>query len=837
MVYVFCNSFPTRPPHFIMTENTPLQIASEFVHHTNKNIFLTGKAGTGKTTFLHNLKKTLHKRMAIVAPTGVAAINAGGVTIHSFFQLPFGPHIPESISSSSSIHKFPREKINLIKSLDLLVIDEISMVRADMLDAIDEVLRRYKDRSRPFGGVQLLMIGDLHQLSPVVKDDDWNMLKTYYDTVYFFGSRALQRTNPVRIELTHIYRQSDTTFIDLLNRIRENKLDAATLDTLNQRFIPNFKPADDEGYITLTTHNANAQQINAAKLEDIPGKARTFEALVTGDFPTYAYPTELSLALKTHAQVMFVKNDSSRDKLYYNGKIGQISRITGDLIYVKCNGDQEEIEVAPTEWNNVKYALNPATKEIDEEIIGSFTQYPLKLAWAITIHKSQGLTFEKAIIDANASFAHGQVYVALSRCKSFEGMVLSTKIGPTSVKTDGTVAAYSKEASNNPPDNNLLSTAKIDFQRSLIIEVFDFGEINRACLQLKRILAENAPLLNPSLPEAVKPLIENAEQNLFAVGNKFRVQLTQLMPEGVMPEDNETVQDRIRKAAEYFAEKLDHIFYPHIKELEIETDNAALKKTALQALENLQKAVFVKIASVNVCLPEFKTLKYLQAKANADIDFKAKTPATAANKAFRPSKQMKNGALYDQLKAWRNQTAAENDVLDYMILPMKTLLELTESMPANLKQLAKIKGIGKAKLNQFGQEIVEIISRYCDGQGIERSDAAVEEETKTVTKKQKPDTKQASLDLFKSGKTIPEIARERNFTTGTIETHLLHFIGTGEIDLFSIFPTEKIKLITDYFSKNPQATLSEAKNSLGELASYSEIRAVLMHLRLNGAEG
>ncbi len=777
--------------------------------------------------------------MAIVAPTGVAAINAGGVTIHSFFQLPFGPHIPESISSPSSIHKFTRERINLIKSLDLLVIDEISMVRADMLDAIDEVLRKYKDRSKPFGGVQLLMIGDLHQLSPVIKDDDWNMLKVHYDTVYFFSSHALKRTNPVRIELTHIYRQTDTTFIDLLNCIRENQLDVETLEKLNQRYIPDFKPADDEGYITLTTHNASAQQINASKLDKISGKIRTFEATVTGDFPPYSYPTELSLALKTGAQVMFVKNDTSRDKLYYNGKIGQITRISGDVIFVKCKSDTEEIAVDIAEWKNVKYTLNSVTKEIEEEILGSFSQYPLKLAWAITIHKSQGLTFEKAIIDANASFAHGQVYVALSRCKSFEGMVLSTRIGMTSVKTDGTVSAYSRDASNNPPDNDVLSSAKIDFQRSLLFELFDFGEINRATTQLKRILDENAPLMEPGALEILKPLKETSEAEIITIGNKFKNQLTQLMADDILPEDNSTVRSRVTKGAEYFATKIDSIFYPIIKELNIETDNTAIRKSALQALVVLQKAVFIKKSCLNASLTGFGTSTYLRTKADADIDFKARTTAPAAPKSPAVRKGMQNGKLYDQLRAWRNAMAAENDVLDYMVLPMKTLLELAENVPTTLKQLSKVKGIGKAKLNQYGDAILAIITEYCEETGVTTPDT---DETETPdfdkeeapSRKIKPDTKKASFDLFQSGKTIEEIARERGFTTGTIETHLLHFIGTGEMDIFSIFSSEKIDTITGYFSSNPQATLSEAKAALGDRATYSEIRGVLMHLKLNG---
>ena len=769
--------------------------------------------------------------MAIVAPTGVAAINAGGVTIHSFFQLPFGPHIPESIASSQSVHKFNRERINLIKSLDLLVIDEISMVRADMLDAIDEVLRRYKDRNQPFGGIQLLMIGDLHQLSPVIKDEEWNMLKNYYDTVYFFGSHALKKTNPVRIELTHIYRQTDTAFIDLLNRIRENKLDRETLEALNQRYIPNFKPADDEGYITLTTHNASAQTINSVKLEELDGKIRTFQAEISGEFPAFSYPTEQSLIIKKGAQVMFVKNDPSRDKLFYNGKIGQIIRITDEAIYVKCKGEYAEIEVGKAEWRNVKYVLNPETKEIDEQIIGSFTQYPLKLAWAITIHKSQGLTFEKAIIDANASFAHGQVYVALSRCKSFEGMVLSTKIGMTSVKTDGTVAAYSRDASNNVPDNEQLSAAKISFQKSLLFELFDFSDVKRTFFQLNRILEENAIIINPTILDSMKLIHDTAQNEVYIVSDKFKGQLSRIISEDVLPEESEEIQNRVRKAGTYFSEKIEQFLLPEVKALVIETDNSAVKKTAGQALEGLQKAVFIKSQCMKTALEEFKTIKYLQAKANADVDFKALTENSGNNENISVPKGTKHGKLYASLKSWRNEVASANDVLDYLVLPMKTIMELTEVLPTTLNQLATIKGIGKTKVKQYGKAIIGIINKYCQENDIEVPEIKGESVSEAKFLKEKTDTKKASLDLFRSGKTIEEIAAERGFTPATIEVHLTHFIETGELDIFSIYEPGKIDAIISYLNENKQAALGDAKTALGENYTYAEIRATLKYLR------
>jgi hypothetical protein len=673
------------------------------------------------------------------------------------------------------------------------------------------------------------MIGDLHQLSPVIKDEEWNMLKTYYDTIFFFSSHALRKTNPVRIELTHIYRQSDTTFIDLLNRIRENKLDKETLAALNERYIPDFKPADDDGYITLTTHNNSAQQINTVRLEEISGKVKTFEAEVSGDFPSVSYPTEQSLVLKIGAQVMFVKNDVSREKLFYNGKIGQVTRFTADAIYVKCKGEYGEIEVERAEWRNVKYALNAQTKEIEEQIIGSFVQYPLKLAWAITIHKSQGLTFEKAIIDASASFAHGQVYVALSRCKSFEGMVLSTKIGATSVKTDGTVAAYSRDASNNPPDNRQLLDAKFAFQRSLLFELFDFGETRRAFFLLNRTLEENATIVNPAILDATRQMRETFEKEIYSVAEKFRNQLNQMLADGVLPEENEAVKERIKKGTAYFSEKIGSFLDPEVQSLAIETDNSAVQKTATQALEHLQKNVFIKKSCVNACLDQFETTAYLRAKANADIDFKIKSIEVAAPQHVSVPKNMKHGKLYASLKSWRKEVAAEHDVLDYMVLPMKTLLELSQILPTALDQLGKIKGIGKAKVKQYGNVLIGMVNDYCKDNNIE-----VPEISAAEPKKEKTDTKQTSLDLFLSGRTIEEIAAERGFTPATIEIHLIHFIETGELDIYKVYQPEKIDAIIDYVTENKKATLGDVKNALGDDFTYPEVRAVLKYLRTTG---
>ncbi len=443
-------------------QNPELKLAFDFVQYTNRNIFLTGKAGTGKTTFLHKLKETSHKRMVVVAPTGVAAINAGGVTIHSFFQMPFGPILPGRLESSekSIIQKFNKKKINIIRSLDLLVIDEISMVRADLLDGIDTVLRRYKNKTLPFGGVQMLMIGDLQQLAPIAKDNEWNLLKEHYDTIFFFSSKAYTQSNAISIELKLIYRQQDNNFIKILNEIRDDKLSVESFQELNKRYIPGFSPEKEDGYITLTTHNASANRINDEQLKKIKTKIHTFEAEVNGHFPEYSFPTDQHLKLKVGAQVMFIKNDISPEKLYFNGKIGTIVNIEDHLIYVKSKDEDNQIEVGQVMWDNVKYTINETSKEIEEEVAGSFIQYPLRLAWAITIHKSQGLTFEKAVIDAQAAFAHGQTYVALSRCKTLEGLILSSQISSNGIICDSTVGNFNREVEENQPDEKTLNTLK-----------------------------------------------------------------------------------------------------------------------------------------------------------------------------------------------------------------------------------------------------------------------------------------------------------------------------------------------------------------------------------------
>lgn len=448
-----------------MTEQT--QLAWDIIETTNTNLFLTGKAGTGKTTFLRRLKEESSKRIVVVAPTGIAAINAEGVTIHSFFQLSFAPFIP-NYNLKEQQFRFSKQKINVIRSIDTLVIDEISMVRADLLDAVDSVLRRFRKNNLPFGGVQMVMIGDLGQLAPVAKDDEWQMLSRYYATPYFFSSLALQRTRYAIVELTKVYRQSDKRFLDILNKVRENRADAAVLSALNSRYIPDFKPRKEDGYIRLTTHNWQAQRINDHELELLPGKPYTYTATIEGKYPEMLFPTDETLTLKTGAQVMFVKNDSSADKAYYNGMIGTIAEIDAEGFTVTAKDTGENIRVQPEQWDNTRYVLNEKTNEISEEVEGTFTQFPVKTAWAITVHKSQGLTFDHAIIDVQRAFTHGQTYVALSRCRTLEGMVLSAPLPQSAIIRDEAVDEYATHAIEHTPSEGQIEQLQRDYYLSVV---------------------------------------------------------------------------------------------------------------------------------------------------------------------------------------------------------------------------------------------------------------------------------------------------------------------------------------------------------------------------------
>lgn len=728
-----------------MEQNSELALAWQFIENTGTHLFLTGKAGTGKTTFLRKLKRESPKRMVVIAPTGIAAINAGGVTIHSFFQIPFAPYVPESSFSTNGQatyrFRFGKEKINIIRSMDLLVIDEISMVRADLLDAVDEMLRRYRDRHKPFGGVQLLMIGDLQQLAPVVKDEEWQMLKKYYDTPYFFSSRALKQTEYCTIELKTVYRQSDGAFLDLLNRIRENHCDPQVLEALNRRYLPAFQPRKEEGYIRLVTHNYQAQRINNYELEQLPGRSYAFRATIDGKFPEYSYPTDELLELKKGAQVMFVKNDSSGEHRYYNGMIGEVTDLSADSIEVRAKDSTVAFLLQEEEWANAKYVLDEESKEIVEDIEGTFRQFPLKLAWAITIHKSQGLTFERAIIDASSSFAHGQTYVALSRCKTLEGLVLSTPLSAKAVISDRAVDRFTEEARRNEPDEDRFHSLQRTYFHELLSGLFDFRPLEQSLQRYVRLIDEHLYKLYPKQLAAYKAEAERFHEKVVIVAQKFGMQYNRLIDAAQNYATDETLQERIAAGAGYFKKEMEPQYLVLIKERVLATDNKELKKQLNTAKEELNTLFLLKDDLLAYVIAHgFRTAEYLRQKAILSIgdsalsgkeDLKRRGLLDAVEKNIRERKKKESATpavqvpsdvlhpeLYDRLVAWRNSEASRLGLPVYTVIQQKAILGISNLLPADKAMLVRIPYFGKKGVEKYGDIILEMVHGYRKEKGL-----------------------------------------------------------------------------------------------------------------------
>lgn len=811
-----------------MVENSKLDIAWDFVNNTNRNIFLTGKAGTGKTTFLHKLKIQLQKRMVIVAPTGVAAINARGVTIHSFFQMPFGPIIPNTKfnSSTSFNRKFSKTKINIIKSLDILVIDEISMVRADLLDEIDKTLKRFKNNNLAFGGVQLLMIGDLQQLSPVIKENEWRLLSPFYKNAFFFSSQAYQKCNAVTIELKHIYRQKNPVFIDILNQIRNNQLSIASADELNKRHQPNFIPNENDGYISLTTHNNKANQTNIKELEKLKGKTRTYKASVKGNFPEHLYPNKDQLKLKVGAQVMFIKNDSSPDKLYFNGKIGKVISLKKDEVVVSCPDDDFNISTKPELWENIKYTVNSGTKDITEDKIGSYTQIPLRLAWSITIHKSQGLTFEKAIIDADGAFAHGQTYVALSRCKSLEGLVLKNKITSNQIISDTNVVAFNKEAEVNQPNDEVLQESKKTYQLDLISEVFNFYEFLYPINRILDIFYKNRGSIEGNI-EMPLTTMKKSITNLLKVSTSFNFQLASIGNSTNIPESNSLLQDRFIRAVTYFNDQIKSSIETPLKEFGFTTDNKAFDKDVNTQYDKIEELLSIKLLYFEGLKSSFNVQQFLVLRAKSVFLAKEK-----------PKKQRKvvldgtsNIELFELLRELRNQIAKREDLVHFQIFTQKSLYAMCEMLPTSKQELKEVHGMGKTRIEKYGTEILQVISSYCDENNIDTSNnVSIFEEFKPKPTRKKGETKKASLDLFKSGKSIDQIALERELNSNTIFGHLASFINTGEVEITDLMSKANYSELNKIIPTKTFENLSDLKHQLDDKYTYAEIRLVLDEL-------
>ena len=670
-----------------MEGNIELKTAWEFVEKTGKSVFLTGKAGTGKTTFLRKVVQESRKRVVVVAPTGIAAINAGGVTIHSFFQLPLHPFIP-GVKIESKF-AFSKEKRSIIKTIDILVIDEISMVRSDLLDAVDSVLRRFRNKNKPFGGVQLLMIGDLQQLTPVVTEEEAQLLSAYYTTPYFFGSRALSQVDYLTIELSQVYRQQDEKFISILNAVRSGRPSADIIQALNSRYEPRFVPAAEDGYIRLTTHNNIADSYNEMQLSMIDEPVHSFEAQVSGNFPEYSYPTDARLDLKVGAQVMFVKNDPSNEKRYYNGRIGMVTDFCEDYILVQCPDDDEKIAVEPLEWENSRYVINQQTQEMETEVQGTFRQYPLRLAWAITIHKSQGLTFDKAIIDAASSFASGQVYVALSRCRTLEGMVLATPLRSDSVITDLRVEDYI-EGQQAAASRSLsrLDSIKIEYYKELLGELFDFNELASLQRRMLSVCKDFPSGTVVGLAQKHNDILNVLNEKVVPVGVKWQMIIRQ------KPYDEISSSDfgvRIRKGCEYFLEQLDQAYGEFLeKTQDIKAENKELVKRYGNIWNDLDfelKVIRTLLKSMSV-LP-FTTDNYLRERQLAvyeasDIVPKElkTTKKSGKTSASKPVKEKKEDTKVTTFKLYK-QGMSIKDIAKQRDLNQQTIVRHIAHYVAN----------------------------------------------------------------------------------------------------------------------------------------------------------
>lgn len=590
------------------TSNPIFQLAVQFVNQTGRHIFLTGKAGTGKTTFLKYIRENSFKKMAVVAPTGVAAINAGGVTMHSFFQLPFGPFFPASenrwttpehewnndnpgFTDPNTLFKnirFNADKRELLQELELLVIDEVSMVRADMLDAVDTILRHFRQKPlSPFGGVQVLYIGDLFQLPPVVSRVEWDLLKQHYKSPFFFDALVLQESPPVYLELKKIYRQNEAAFINILNNIRNNQATRQDLEQLHQYYQPGLQPPEQENYITLTSHNAKADSINQEELKKLPGKSHAFEAAISGEFQDKSFPAEKTLHLKEGAQIMLIKNDKGETRRFFNGKIGTIKKIAGEKILVVFPGEPDALPLEKETWKNIRYSYNREKDKLEEEELGTFSQYPIRLAWAITIHKSQGLTFEKAIIDAGASFAPGQVYVALSRLTTINGLILHSPIHAGCISTDQRVIGFTESRLAESALEEQLQQEQISFISHLLIRSFDWSKLaNSLQANYEELDHRQIPDKKNAAGLARQLLDKATQQQETAI--KFSRQLDHLLTAATEEEGYGQLQQRIQAASGYFIKALeDELIAPlqqHITEIKVKQK----VKKYLQTLNELK---------------------------------------------------------------------------------------------------------------------------------------------------------------------------------------------------------------------------------------------------------
>lgn len=804
-----------------MQDTSPYyQLAKDFALFTNRSIFLTGKAGTGKTTFLHNLQKETKKQMAIVAPTGVAAINAGGTTMHSFFQLPFTPYVPTHEGRRNLLDKMKMQgtRRKVIQELELLVIDEISMVRADVLDAVDTILRHVRYRpNEPFGGVQLLFIGDMFQLSPVASDDEWRLLSQYYSSPFFFHSQVILQQQPVYIELDKIFRQSNAEFIRVLNEVRNNQLSESGLKLLQSRYNPTFVPPADDTWITLTTHNYKADQINADEIAKIQGRKHYLEAEVQGEYPEKSYPTEKTLELKIGAKVMFLKNDTETPRRFFNGKIGTIQEINDKSISIKCPGEYETIELTKTVWENIRYTTNPTTKQIEEQELGKFIQFPLRLAWAITIHKSQGLTFDKAVIDAGSAFASGQVYVALSRCRSLEGMVLLSKINPTSIQNDQQIVAHEQ---NKLPIEQLelqLQESRNLYRNFILFQLYDFKNLTGQAERMHKDVLE----VESSFNEETVPFLKNILQQTYGlqeVAVKFQNQLLRILDERPVRED--FLQERLDAAGNFFLEKGQQLMET-LRQSPAVSDSRANATEYNDSIKMIfsniaQKCFILKKLKGHFTVEDYFILKNTFSLPEFNVNAYAKTSSSKKFSTRQPE-------LYRKLTILRNEICEPRDLPIYLVAGSQTLQEMSDFLPQTEKDLLQINGFGPAKVEKYGQLFLEVIIGYCKEHNLQ---SLMHELATTIKEKKekKPvgETYRTSLAMYREGKSIEEIAQSRNLAPTTIVGHLDRYVVSGELDINDFVSVEKQQMALDTVKKAEEG--SSLYETLNPFMNYIELK-------------
>lgn len=682
--------------------------AKDIILNTDTTLFVTGRAGTGKTTLLRYVAESSQKNTVVVAPTGIAAINAGGVTIHSFFKLPFAPFIPSVIEAKKLIagQKMRAEFRSVIRSVDMIIIDEVSMLRADILDAIDVVLRHYRNSKFPFGGVQMVFFGDMYQLPPVCVNDEWFILKDYYSTPYFFSAKVFEKQEIVCLELDKIFRQRDADFVEILNQVRNNNISKENFNRLNDRYNPDFDLENNQDFVVLTTHNAVSDDINESRLIDIDSKTFIFDAAIKGDFPEYLYPVEQQIVLKKGARVMFTANDHiNPERLYYNGKMGTVVELEDNNVYVTCDGEDDPIQVNYETWENNTFSYNRKENSVDVKTIGTFTQLPLRLAWAITIHKSQGLTFQKVAIDAANSFTSGQVYVALSRCTSLDGIVLLSPINSNSIMVDSRIQRFSKNNFNEDLLPDFVNRKKRDTLCNMLIKLFSFNLLEVAVLDLKGYVTEFRADFSDYTPEMVENIL-SIVQDLSDVGTRFAVQLRKI----TNANDFSLLNSRVNDAKKYFLQRLETL------EKAMDITNVSTKKKERankfskflnEVNKNLQETLFfLKNLDDNISVEQFYMLRheFVVEKVNYNIYEEEKEDA---NEQIVDSELI--AVIYSKLMAWRNNLAKELDIPSYLIFKKDTIMEMAQKMPDTKDKLLKINGVGKVKAGKYGQECIDII--------------------------------------------------------------------------------------------------------------------------------